>query len=90
MDTLEKCKTIELRWLKNMGLLGTYNSNIVKLLLGSNHDIVDKKAVDHTTKGDKIDGVGGGVNMSNFFNMQQDELEKLITNLAKGISGPSE
>lgn len=35
---------------------GHYNPTIAKLILSANHDVVEKKEIDHTTKGEKIEG----------------------------------
>ncbi len=37
-------------------LAGHYNATIAKLILSANHDMVEKKEVDHTSKGQRIEG----------------------------------
>jgi hypothetical protein len=58
-DTLEACKTIQARVLKNKGLDGNFQPTIAKLML-ANHGYSDKQQVEHSgnvTIGKEFDGV---------------------------------
>jgi len=37
-------------------LNGEYNPTIAKLMLSVNHDMIERKEIDHTSKGEKIEG----------------------------------
>lgn len=47
---LDLLKDVQQEYLINHGLSGKYNAQIVKLLLGTNHGIVERKEVDSTHK----------------------------------------
>lgn len=55
-DTLDKIRKAQKNKLMDSGLAGTYNSTIAKLLLNSNHNVIEKsqQQLDHTSQGDKI------------------------------------
>lgn len=48
--SLEKIKTEQRNRLLNQGLAGNYNSTIAKLILSSNHGMVERKEVDQTNR----------------------------------------
>lgn len=52
-DTLELLRLKQAERLLNNGLSGDYNSGITKVLLGK-HGYAEKKEIDHTTLGEKI------------------------------------
>ena len=47
---LDKMKAIQRTFLINNGLSGRYNSTISKLLLGTNHGLIERREVDNTHK----------------------------------------
>jgi len=55
-DSLEKLKEQQKKTLIMGSLSGTYSPVIAKLMLSVNHDMVERKEIDHTSKGEKIDG----------------------------------
>lgn len=55
-DSLEKLKKLQKSVLVQKSLSGEYNSTIAKLILSANHDMVEKKEIDHTTAGEPIQG----------------------------------
>ena len=50
-DALRKIDTLQKERLISKGLSGDYNSTIAKLMLSSNHNMIEKKSTDHTTNG---------------------------------------
>lgn len=54
-DILEELRAIQAERLLNMGLSGDYNPLIAKLVL-SKHGYIEKKDIDHTSKGKQIGG----------------------------------
>jgi len=55
-ESLGKVKKLQKEVLVAKSLSGEYNSTIAKLMLSVNHDMVERKEIDHTSKGEKIDG----------------------------------
>ena len=55
-DSLEKLVEKQKKLLIENSLGGHYNPTIAKLILSANHDMVEKKEVDHTSKGERIEG----------------------------------
>ena len=53
-DTLEVMLTLQGSMLIQNGLVNNYNSTITKLMLASNHGIVDKQQTDITSGGEKL------------------------------------
>lgn len=70
-ESLRICKQIQKAILIEMSLCGIYNSKIAELMLKNNHNFVDKKEVDHTTKGQSIKGILLGIQDVN----EQEETE---------------
>ena len=55
-DTLERLNQLQKKILTNKALAGHYNPVIAKLMLTVNHDMIEKKEVDVTSKGEQITG----------------------------------
>lgn len=55
-NALEEIRVEQKERLINYGLSGDYNSTIAKLILSSNHGMSDKQELDHTSKGERIEG----------------------------------
>lgn len=54
--SLKRLKELQKKVLMEKSLSGEYNPTIAKLILSANHDVVEKKEIDHTSKGERIDG----------------------------------
>lgn len=58
---MQKIKAKQKTRLIEMGLSGEYNSTITKLMLSANHGMSEQVGIDHTTKGDKVVPILGGI-----------------------------
>jgi len=54
--SLKKLKQLQKEVIVAKSLNGEYNPTIAKLMLSVNHDMIERKEIDHTSKGEKIEG----------------------------------
>lgn len=79
-DTLEKIKRAQKNKLVNNGLAGTYNPTIAKLILSSNHGMVEKTASELTGKD------GGPIQTES--KLTDDEYNRIISGVVARKENP--